>query len=85
MTASWKSHYGSVWKVTWAHPEFSQVLATCSFDRTAAIWEEIPGSDLTQGNRSTFFEGIRISYSIEKYFVKSFYLHSNSSLAWFGK
>ena len=54
MTASWKSHYGSVWKVTWAHPEFSQVLATCSFDRTAAIWEEIPGSDLTQGNRSTF-------------------------------
>ena len=55
MTASWKSHYGSVWKVTWAHPEFSQVLATCSFDRTAAIWEEIPGSDLTQGNQSTFF------------------------------
>jgi len=30
-----------VWKVTWAHPEFGQVLATCSFDRTAAVWEEI--------------------------------------------
>lgn len=41
MTASWKAHSGSVWKVTWAHPEFGQVLATCSFDRTAAIWEEI--------------------------------------------
>ena len=24
-----------------AHPEFGQILATCSFDRTAAIWEEI--------------------------------------------
>ena len=44
-TASWKSHFGSVWKVTWAHPEFGQVIATCSFDRTASIWEEIPGSD----------------------------------------
>jgi len=29
-----------VWKVTWAHPEFGQVLASCSFDRTAAVWEE---------------------------------------------
>lgn len=41
LTASWKAHSGSVWKVTWAHPEFGQVLATCSFDRTAVVWEEI--------------------------------------------
>ncbi|KAK2193025.1 hypothetical protein NP493_18g06014 [Ridgeia piscesae] len=41
-TASWKAHSGSVWRVTWAHPEFGQVIATCSFDRTAAIWEELP-------------------------------------------
>jgi len=42
-SASWKTHNGSVWKVTWAHPEFGQVIATCSFDRTAAVWEEIVG------------------------------------------
>ncbi|XP_076470749.1 nucleoporin SEH1-like isoform X1 [Babylonia areolata] len=42
-TASWKTHSGSVWRVTWAHPEFGQVLATCSFDRTAAVWEEEAG------------------------------------------
>lgn len=41
LKSSWKSHSGSVWKVTWAHPEFGQVLATCSFDRTAVVWEEI--------------------------------------------
>ena len=35
-----QTHYGSVWRVTWAHPEFGQVLATCSFDNTAAVWEE---------------------------------------------
>ena len=40
-TATWKAHFGSVWKVNWAHPEFGQIIATCSFDRTAAIWEEV--------------------------------------------
>ena len=45
-TADWKTHSGSVWKVNWAHPEFGQILATCSFDRTAAIWEEIGTSPI---------------------------------------
>ncbi|XP_077561814.1 nuclear pore complex protein Nup44A [Haemaphysalis longicornis] len=40
-TANWKTHSGSVWKVTWAHPEFGQVLATCSYDRMATVWEEL--------------------------------------------
>ncbi|VDN02032.1 unnamed protein product [Thelazia callipaeda] len=39
-SASWKSHSGPVWKVVWAHPEFGQILATCSFDRSVTIWEE---------------------------------------------
>jgi len=40
-SAEWKAHSGSVWKVTWAHPEFGQVLASCSYDRTVIIWEEV--------------------------------------------
>jgi len=48
-SASFKTHHGSVWKVTWAHPEFGQVIATCSFDRTAAVWEEIAGEKTGQG------------------------------------
>ncbi|XP_045461022.1 nucleoporin SEH1 [Harmonia axyridis] len=51
LTSSWKAHSGSVWKVTWAHPEFGQVLATCSFDRTAAVWEEIIGETIGPGDR----------------------------------
>ncbi|XP_075222648.1 nucleoporin SEH1-like [Lycorma delicatula] len=51
LTATWKAHSGSVWKVTWAHPEYGQVLATCSFDRTAAVWEEIVGEGTTPGER----------------------------------
>ncbi|XP_050507113.1 nucleoporin SEH1 [Diabrotica virgifera virgifera] len=53
LTSSWKAHSGSVWKVTWAHPEFGQVLATCSFDRTAAVWEEIVGELPGPGERGT--------------------------------
>ena len=37
---SLQTHSGSVWRVNWAHPEFGQVLATCSFDRTVGVWEE---------------------------------------------
>lgn len=40
VTASWKAHSGSVWRLSWAHPEFGQILATCSFDRTVSVWEE---------------------------------------------
>lgn len=40
VSASWKAHSGSVWRLSWAHPEFGTVLATCSFDRTVSVWEE---------------------------------------------
>lgn len=50
-TANWKTHSGSVWKVTWAHPEFGQVIATCSFDRTAVVWEEIVGDGGSSSER----------------------------------
>jgi len=39
-TAEWRAHYGSIWRIQWAHPEFGQVLASCSFDRKVCIWEE---------------------------------------------
>ncbi|KAL7675733.1 hypothetical protein ACOME3_002000 [Neoechinorhynchus agilis] len=41
LSYSWRAHTGSVWRICWAHPEFGQVLATCSLDRQVAIWEEV--------------------------------------------
>ncbi|CAG8570258.1 6936_t:CDS:2 [Paraglomus occultum] len=38
--ATWKAHDGSILRVAWAHPEYGQVIASCSFDRTVRIWEE---------------------------------------------
>jgi len=35
-----KSHEGPVWKVTWAHPRFGNLLASCSYDMRVIIWKE---------------------------------------------
>lgn len=35
-----QAHVGPVWKLDWSHPEFGQILASCSFDRNCYIWEE---------------------------------------------
>ena len=40
--ASITTNAGAVWKVNWAHPDFGQVIATCSFDKVVSIWEELP-------------------------------------------
>ena len=31
-------------KIIWAHPEFGQVIASCSADHTVCIWEEEDGT-----------------------------------------
>ena len=28
-----KGHSGSIWRLAWAHPEFGQIIASCSADR----------------------------------------------------
>ena len=39
-TAEIRAHSGSVHALSWAHPEFGQLLASCSSDRTVHIYEE---------------------------------------------
>ena len=33
-------HDGPVWQVTWAHPKFGSLLASCSLDQKVIIWKE---------------------------------------------
>ena len=61
LVISVQTHAGSVWRVTWAHPEFGQVIATCSFDRTTAIWEELRKSYLLMLNEGRLFCDIQNS------------------------
>ena len=33
-------HQGPCWQVTWAHPKYESVIATCGYDRQIKIWKE---------------------------------------------
>lgn len=35
-----RAHQDIIWRLSWAHPEFGQLIASCSEDRTVCIWEE---------------------------------------------
>lgn len=41
LTADLRGHYGPVWQVAWAHPEFGNVIASCSYDRKVIIWRQM--------------------------------------------
>lgn len=36
-----KGHEGPVWKVSWAHPKFGNLLATCGYDMKVIVWKEV--------------------------------------------
>lgn len=42
-TNEWQAHRGAVNRLSWAHPEFGQILATAGADHAVVIWEEREG------------------------------------------
>jgi nucleoporin SEH1 len=37
---SWKAHDAAILRVCWAHPEYGQLIASSSFDKSVRIFEE---------------------------------------------
>eukprot|EP00605_Chrysophyceae_sp_TOSAG23-4_P002705 GSChrysophyteH1.ASY1.ANO1.2983.1 assembled CDS len=35
------AHQNAIWRLSWAHPEFGQLISSCSDDHTVCIWEEL--------------------------------------------
>ena len=35
-----RGHEGPVWMVSWVHPMFGSMLASCSHDKKVIIWKE---------------------------------------------
>mmetsp|Transcript_24116 Transcript_24116/g.33064 ORF Transcript_24116/g.33064 Transcript_24116/m.33064 type:complete len:335 (-) Transcript_24116:88-1092(-) len=35
-----RAHQDSIWRLSWANPEFGEIIASCSEDGTVCIWEE---------------------------------------------
>jgi len=55
-----KAHNGAVWKVQWAHPEYGQIIASCSLDNTVRIWEESEGPNGSNwGPKATLGDNLR--------------------------
>ncbi|KAG7544247.1 hypothetical protein FFLO_03360 [Filobasidium floriforme] len=53
LEAEWKAHDAPILRLTWSHPEFGNLLASCSYDRTVRIWEEVGpagGASMVNGN-----------------------------------
>jgi len=40
LAADLTGHDGPVWQLAWAHPEFGNILASCSYDRQVFVWKE---------------------------------------------
>lgn len=64
----WQAHKGPVNRISWAHPEFGQLLATAGSDHSVVIWEEREGgffNSLATPERSSdgFFERAPITRS----------------------
>ena len=34
------AHQAAIWRLSWAHPEFGQLIASCSHDTSVHVWEE---------------------------------------------
>lgn len=46
-TATLQGHEGPVWEISWSHPKFGVVLASCSFDGSVLIHRESPPGSWT--------------------------------------
>lgn len=45
LSATLQGHEGPVWQVSWAHPKFGVILASCSFDGSVLIHREMSPRD----------------------------------------
>ncbi|CAH7671141.1 COPII-coated vesicle component Sec13 [Phakopsora pachyrhizi] len=70
-----KGHDGPVWQISWAHPKFGSILASCSYDGKVVVWRETTNGTSTNNQRQP-------TTSWEK--IKEHTLHSASvnSIAW---
>lgn len=50
--ADLQGHEGPVWQVSWAHPKYGNILASCSFDHRVILWREGPDGQWGQIYRS---------------------------------
>lgn len=53
LMATLSGHEGPVWQVSWSHPKFGSLLASCSYDGKVIVWKE-EGSKFLKAKEFTF-------------------------------
>jgi len=53
LIAELKGHEGPVWQLSWSHPTFGSLLASCSYDRKVLIWKEVSSTGLPPQSTNT--------------------------------
>lgn len=54
-----RGHDGPVWQVSWAHPKFGSILASCSYDGKIFVWRETSTGTGSAGQRQAGWEKIK--------------------------
>ena len=63
-TTHLNSHTAPIWQISWAHPSFGSILASCSYDSRVFVWKETSSSTTT--NNSTSSRGMGLGGGIGK-------------------
>ncbi|KAJ9123086.1 hypothetical protein QFC22_001276 [Naganishia vaughanmartiniae] len=68
----WKAHDAPILQLTWSHPEHSNLLASCSYDRSVRIWEEVsvPAASRNVSNGNLTMGGANHSSALGKRWVE---------------
>lgn len=52
-TTTNNSHTAPIWQISWAHPSFGSILASCSYDSRVFVWKETSSSSTTTNNSTS--------------------------------
>jgi WD40 repeat protein len=59
-----EAHNGCIWRLSWSHPEFGNLIASCSEDTNVHIWEEqVAVSKSKTENREKWLRRVQLTDS----------------------
>ncbi|KAI9216729.1 WD40-repeat-containing domain protein [Blastocladiella britannica] len=56
---AWRAHEASIVRVAFGHPDYGRLIASCGYDRTVRIWEEV-GDAFPRGSGKRWVERARL-------------------------
>ncbi|CAF0876438.1 unnamed protein product [Didymodactylos carnosus] len=67
LIADLKGHEGPVWQLSWSHPMYGSLLASCSYDKKVIIWKETSSSTLPTPQSSSGGSHFQIIHEYDRH------------------